>query len=174
MDKHKFYNEVLYELFDESYDLMAHDNFVKYVIAQRDTRWNIKKKLDLAKSYETKMQESNGHWVNVRKYPANETKLVSKDLKPAERSAEFLSGIIDKLNENIGNHSMKPYKANELLFFENIIENLSNTEAKLVTISGDVNQNIGYLKRRVLESDAINQDNVRSKRRVKEKIIQNR
>lgn len=35
MDKHKYYNKVLYELFDESYDLMAHENFVKYVIAQR-------------------------------------------------------------------------------------------------------------------------------------------
>ena len=102
MEKYKYYNEVLYELFDESYDLMAHDNFVKYVIALRDTRWNIKKKLDLAKSYETKMLESDdGHWVNIRKYSANEAKLVCKDLKPAERSAEFLSGIIDKLNENI-------------------------------------------------------------------------
>ena len=58
---------------------------------------------------------------------------------------------------------MKPYNANELLFFENIIKNLSKTEANLVTIRGDVNQNIGYL-----ESDAINEENVCSKKRVKE------
>lgn len=38
------------------------------------------------------------------------------------------------------------------------------TEAKLV-IRGDVDQNIGYLKRRVLESDAVHQDNARSKKK---------
>ena len=63
---------------------------------------------------------------------------------------------------------MKPWNVNELLFFDKIIESLSKTEAKLVNVRGDVDQNIGYLKRRVLESDAINQDNARSKKRVKE------
>jgi hypothetical protein len=37
-----------------------------------------------------------------------------------------------------------------LLFFDNSIESLSKTEAKLIKMSRDVDQNIGYLKRRVL------------------------
>lgn len=181
MDKHKYYNEVLYELFDESYDLMTHDAFIKYVIAQRETRWNFKKKLDVAKSYETRLDESgDGHWQNVRRYSTCEAKLTSKDLKPAERSVEFLTEVINDLNKSISecktlksnlfdkSHSVKAWKANELLFFDNVTESLSKTEAKLVKIRGDVDQNIGYLKRRVLESDAIHQDNARSKKRVKQ------
>ena len=101
-DKHKYYNDVLYELVDESYDLMVPNAFVKYVIAQRETRWNFKKKLDAAKSYEARLDESSdGHWQNVRKYSASEARLTSKDLKPAERSVEFLTEIINDLNRNI-------------------------------------------------------------------------
>ncbi len=44
IEKHKFYNEVLYELFNESYELMTFYAFVRYVTSQRESRWKQKKR----------------------------------------------------------------------------------------------------------------------------------
>ena len=180
-EKHNFYNEVLYELFNESYDLMTYDVFERYVTGQRESRWKLKQKMDRMRSYETKLAESNdGHWQNVRKYVGDQANLTSKDLKPAERCVEFMSRIIEEIGTFIvecktlrsnlfdKENTVKTWKANELLFLENTIKNLLAIEGKMVKAKGDILQNINYLKRRVVESDAIQHDNTRCTRRTKE------
>ncbi len=150
--------------------------------SQRESRWKLKQKMDSIKSYETKMAESSdGHRQNIRKYVVDQAMLTSKDLKPAEDSIKFLSGIINEIDTFIvecktlranlfhRENTVKPWKANELLLLEKIIKELLAVHAKMVKTKGDILQNVGgYLKRRVLENDAIQHDNTRSNRRMKE------
>ena len=149
--------------------------------SQRESRWKLKQKMDSIKSYETKMAESSdGHWQNIRKYVVDQAMLTSKDLKPAEDSIKFMSGIINEIDTFIvecktlranlfdRENTVKPWKANELLLLEKIIKELLAVHAKMVKTKGDILQNVGYLKRRVLENDAIQHDNTRSNRRMKE------
>jgi hypothetical protein len=180
-EKHKFYNELLYELFNDSYELMTHDAFILYVTGQRQSRWKIKQRLDSMRLYEIKLAESkDGHWQNIRKYVGDQVMLTSKDMKPAERCVEFMAGIIQEVDSFIvecktlrsnlfdKENTVKSWKANELLFLENIIKDLSAIDAKMVKAKGDIFQNVCYLRRRVLESEAIQHDNSRSNRRMKE------
>ncbi|CAB3979992.1 Hypothetical predicted protein [Paramuricea clavata] len=131
--------------------------------------------------YEIKLAESkDGHWQNIRKYVGDQVMLTSKDRKPAERCVEFMAGIIQEVDSFIvecktlrsnlfdKENTVKPWKANELLFLENIIKDLSAIDTKMVKAKGDIFQNVCYLRRRVLESEAIQHDNSRSKRRMKE------
>ncbi len=106
--------------------------------------------------------------------------LTSKDLKPAEDSIKFMSGIINEIDTFIvecktlranlfdRENTVKPWKANELLLLEKIIKELLAVHAKMVKTKGDILQNVGYLKRRMLKNDAIQHDNTRSNRRMKE------
>ncbi|CAB4016594.1 uncharacterized protein LOC110249849 [Paramuricea clavata] len=180
-EKHKFYNELLYELFNDSYELMTHDAFILYVTGQRQSRWKIKQRLDSMRLYKIKLAESkDGHWQNIRKYVGDQVMLTSKDRKPAERCVEFMAGIIQEVDSFIvecktlrsnlfdKENTVKPWKADELLFLENIIKDLSAIDTKMVKAKGDIFQNVCYLRRRVLESEAIQHDNSRSKRRMKE------
>lgn len=56
----------------------------------------------------------------------------------------------------------------ELLFLENIIKDLSAIVARMVKAKGDVFQNMCNLKRRVLESEAVQHDYIHANRRMKE------
>jgi hypothetical protein len=63
MEKHKFYNELLYDLFNDSYELMTHDAFILYVTGQRQSQWKIKQRMDSMRLYEMKLAESKeGCW----------------------------------------------------------------------------------------------------------------
>ena len=87
-EKHKFFNKVLDELFEASFDLMPLDSFIRYVIDQWESRWRMECQLKNIQLYEEKFNDStDGHWQNVRKYSqSNDVKLTAKDLKPAEGS----------------------------------------------------------------------------------------
>ena len=180
-EKHKFYNELLYELFNDSYELMTHDAFILYVTGQRQSQSKIKQRLDSMRLYKIGLTESkDGHWQNMRKYVGDQVMLTSKDMKPAERCVEFMAGIIQEVDSFIvecktlqsnlfdKENTVKPWKANELFFLENIIKDLSAINAKMVKAKGDIFQNVCYLRRRVLESEAIQHDNSRPNRRMKE------
>lgn len=63
MKKSKFYNELLHELFNDSYELMTLDAFILYVTGQRETRWKIKQKMERTRLNEMKLAESkDGQW----------------------------------------------------------------------------------------------------------------
>ena len=154
-----------------------------YVTGQRESCWKLKQKMDRMRSYETKLAESNdGHWQNIRKYVGDQANRTSND--PSERCVEFMSRIIEEIGTFIveckmlrsnlfdKENTVKTWKANELLFLENTIKNFLAIEGKMVKVKRDILQNINYLKRRVVESDAIQHDNTCCTRRTKKKQAQ--
>ena len=181
MAKHLFFNEVLYELFEASYDIMNPESFVRYVIDQRPFRWKIECKLEKIKLFETQLFSSNdGNWLNVRKYSENKTTLTAKDLVPAESTLKFLEEKIEgihvfveeciQLKSKLYNkeNSVLPWKANELLFLERVATEARTLEIKLAKIKGDVQEQFDFLKRRVPGGIATKCENSRSARRKKE------
>lgn len=102
MEKHKFYNELLHELLNDSYELMTHDSFILYVTGQREIGWKIKQKMERMRLYKMKLAESkDGQWQNIRKYVGDQATLTSKDMKPAERCLEFFKGLIQEVDSFI-------------------------------------------------------------------------
>ena len=162
MAKHLFFNEVLYELFEASFDIMNPQSFIQYEINQRTFRWKIQCNLERIKLCETQLGTSDdGNWLNVRKYSQNEATMTAKDLAPAEKSLKFLAGKIEEigifvkdckqLKGNLFNKEryVLPWQANELLFLERVATEAISVEIQLAKIKGDVQEKFDLLKRRV-------------------------
>jgi hypothetical protein len=181
MAKHLFFNEVLYELFEASFDIMNPQSFIQYVINQRTFRWKIQCNLERIKLCETQLGTSDdGNWLNVRKYSQNEATMTAKDLAPAEKSLKFLAGKIEEigvfvkdckqLKGNLFNKEryVLPWQANELLFLERVATEAISVEIQLAKIKGDVQEKFDLLKRRVPMDVASQCESSRSTRRKKE------
>eukprot|EP00794_Sanderia_malayensis_P001531 gene1531-1694_t len=178
-EKHKFFNEILIEIFRESYEMMSVESFTRYVISQRETRWRLKITSDKIKSYEAKLADSpDDHWQNVRNY-TSQTVLTHKDLKIAEQSEAFVGGILKTITDFITecknmksnlfmNGKICNWKANELHFLDNLIKECGRIDSKFVKVKGDITRCINYLNQRVVKQDAEHHERKRSKRRAKE------
>ena len=182
LDKHKYFNVVLHEIAGDSYELMSHDTFIQYVVSQRELRWRLRQKAVQIESYEAQFsQPKDGNWQNVKKYAGDHGQLLAKDLIPAEKSLQFLESVLGKIDAFMAEIKMlkgklfhkdmniKPWKANELSFYEKLIKTLALLQGKFIKVKGDVHLNITMMKRRagagMLSSKS---DQVRAKRRAKE------
>ena len=69
-DFHKFYNELLEELYDSMYDLVSPDQFKQYVVNQRAHHWKLLSAFDQTEKYHKELVEEgkSGYGINVKKY----------------------------------------------------------------------------------------------------------
>ncbi len=188
LDKHKYFNAILYEIAGDSYELMSHDGFIQYVIAQRELRWRLHQKSVQMDSYKAQFSEpKDGNWQNVKKYAGDHGPLLIKDLVPAEKSLQFLEGVLQRIDAFMAqiktlkgtlfdkDMDIKPWKANELSFYEKMLQRSAFLQGRFIKVKGDVPLNIAMMERRAGASLLRTKfDNTRAKRRAKENKRKNK
>ena len=144
---------------------MAPLQFKEYVIAQRISRWKVEKGLtDLRKKIENQLdpESGDGRAQNITRFSAKTiNKIKSGDLLNAQSSQKLVEKLLDevlkrkqeiiKLRSNLFGKDMniKPWRANELMFYDSkitLLEELNNSLQKAHTM---IITNTNLLKRRV-------------------------
>ena len=164
----KMYNNILFELYKSSYDLMSPLQFKNYVVSQRLLR---KKFNDKLKKVNNEFQDlinggKSGNSYNVIKYTSDDSMFVVKDVRRAENTLKVLTDLQNKICElkkmfiqyrsNLFNsgHKIKDWEANELAFYDKLIENCiemyDQTEPKCNKIQSVIND----LKRKFSSDEA--------------------
>jgi hypothetical protein len=143
----EFYNKVLCELYEAVFDLnIAPLQFKNYVIEQRVSRWKIQKTIDLLKnSFENIFSDESkdGNAKNVRKFASEMTSFKTGDKAKALTAQDIIEKLLAKVNDvsctisekrsmlfNTANE-VKPWKANELKFYDNKLDGLKSMKVKL-------------------------------------------
>ena len=194
-ETNKMYNNILFELYKSSYDLMSPLQFKNYVVSQRLLR---KKFNDKLKKVNNEFQDlinggKSGNSYNVIKYTSDDSMFVAKDVRRAENTLKVLTDLQNKICElkkmfiqyrsNLFNseHKIKDWEANELAFYDKLIENCiemyDQTEPKCNKIQSVIND----LKRKFSSDEADEKEDRRknnkrqrmkqSKNRQREKIV---
>lgn len=182
--KHNYFNEVLLELYDSSYELMDQLSFINYVCGQRELRWKIKSEIDVIAAYRQNFSNSqDGHWFNVRRFAGEHPCFLQKDLKAAENTVGFLANCVDKISKLLdktknlkanlyGRDShVVPWRANELVFYENMLKATSEVEIFIAKLKGDVAENLASFQRKIgrnKSTSVLQYEISHSKRRAKE------
>ena len=175
-----FYNMVLQEIYNSSFELMAPLQFKEYVIAQRISRWKTEKGLnDLRKKIENQLdpESRDGRAQNMARFSAETiNKIKPGDLFKAESSQKVVKKLLDEvlkkkeeilqLRSNLFDKDMniKPWRANELVFYDSkktLLEDLNNSLQKTNTM---IITNINLLKRRANASAEQTAETKRKKR----------
>ena len=173
------YNDILFELYKSSYDLMSPLQFKNYVVSQRLLR---KKFNDKLKKVNNEFQDlinsgKSGNSYNVIKYTSDDSMFVAKDVRRAENTLKVLTDLQNKICElkkmfiqyrsNLFNseHKIKDWEANELAFYDkliaNCIEMYDQTEPKCNKIQSVIND----LKRKFSSDEADEKEDRRKKQR---------
>ena len=133
-----YYNEVLQSIYKSSYELIAFPlQFREYVISQQTLRWKVQ---TLLKSNERNADRlivdgKSGQSQNIKKYSGEDTShFTVKDVKRAENSEILLTQLLKKMSGNkdkVAGYrctlfdkelNVRPWKANELDFYDNVID----------------------------------------------------
>ena len=178
-ETNKMYNNILFEMYKSSYDLMSPLQFKNYVVSQRLLR---KKFNDKLKKVSNEFQDlinggKSGNSCNVIKYARDDSMFVAKDVRRAENTLKVLTDLQNKICElkkmfiqyrsNLFNseHKIKDWEANELAFYDKLIENCiemyDQTESKCNKIQSVIND----LKRKFSSDEADEKEDRRKKQR---------
>ena len=178
-ETNKIYNNILFELYKSGYDLMSPLQFKNYVVSQRLLR---KKFNDKLKKVNNEFQDlinggKSGNSYNVIKYTSDDSMFVAKDVRRAENTLKVLTDLQNKLCElkkmfiqyrsNLfdSEHKIKDWEANELAFYDKLIENCiemyDQTEPKCNKIQSVIND----LKRKFSSDEADENEDRRKKQR---------
>ena len=159
----EFYNKVLCELFESIYDLIAPLQFKNYVIEQRIMQWKIWNTIaSLKNSFQNIFNDESrdGNAKNVQKFTSE-----MKSFKTGDRAKALAAqGIIEKLLAKVNDirctifenrsslfdkvNEVKPWKANELKFYDNNLEELKSMKVKLEESQTKVITNCNLLSRK--------------------------
>ena len=131
------------------------------------------------KSYDAQFSEpKDGNWQNAKKYSEDHCQFLLKDPIPAEKGCSDVLKRIEMLMSDVKmmkaklfdkNMSIKPWKANELSFYDDILNKCASLEGKFIKVKGDVLLNIAMMKRSVGTTELSNKwENARKRRRAKE------
>ena len=133
-ESHIFFNQLLHKLFEEIYDLLSPAQFKDYVISQRVIHWKLM--FTVEKSFDDLLvTHSSGYGENVVKYTSEEaSQFTVKDLRRSENTSKIIKELLVKINDasslittyhsNLfdSNHVIKSWKANEMAFYELLID----------------------------------------------------
>ena len=176
-----YYNEVLQSICKSSYELIASPlQFREYVISQRILRWKVKSllKSDEQNTNRLIVDGKSGQSQNIKKYSGEDTShFTAKDVKRAENSEILLTQLLKKLSGNKDKVTgyrydlldkelnVRPWKANELDFYDSIIEEYVKLENIVSVTSSKIRNNHKNLKRRFFNVDIEVQEEKRKRKR---------
>jgi hypothetical protein len=180
----EFYNKVLCELYEAVFDLnIAPLQFKNYVIEQRVSRWKIQKTIDLLKnSFENIFSDESkdGNAKNVRKFASEMTSFKTGDKAKALTAQDIIEKLLAKVNDvsctisekrsmlfNKANE-VKPWKANELKFYDNKLDGLKSMKVKLEESHTTIITNCNLLSRKISSKNDAEKECKRKRKRAQE------
>ena len=177
---HKFYNELLEELYDSMYDLVSPGQFKQYVVNQRAHRWKLLSAFDQTEKYHKELVEEgkSGYGINVKKYTQTElTGLTAQDVKRIENTIAELNRHMQKLNSHkltVNSYrtnlfdtdiQIRIWKANELSFYDQLLKKYSEMGVEIEKKVSQMNVLGNNLKRKFSASNVLSEEEKRKKRR---------
>ena len=180
-----YYNEVLQSIYKSSYEVIASPlQFREYIISQRILRWKVKSllKSDEQNANRLIVDGKSGQSQNIKKYSGEDTShFIAKDVKRAENSEILLTQLLKKLSGNkdkVAGYrydlfdkelNVRPWKANELDFYDSIIEEYGKLENILSVTSSKIRNNHKNLERKFFNVDI----EVREEKRKRKRKLEN-
>ena len=181
-DQLQFYNQLLFDLYHTTYELISPMQFKNYVISQRYHRWLIMKEaraVDLFYRNFASADSMEGNAINLRNYTNDDySSFTARDVKRVENTYSYLQQLqrklvsvkekITKLRSNLYdmNHVIKPRKANELLFYDGRMSCITDMETDIKAQKGKLNFTLQCLRRKFFKSDV---ESMEEKRKLKRK-----
>ncbi len=161
IEKHVFYIETIEELFNASFSLMDVNSFKKYVMNQRQMRWQLKSVVQSIGNIIVKYRESqDGIWVNCPKFTnsgevychtakslvmASGTKdALSKEICQIEKEEKVLTNRRSSLFSS--NNTVSCWKANELEFYDACLKKIRETKSFLMKLESQIQSAINKNK----------------------------
>ena len=185
-ESHIFFNKLLHELSEEIYDLFSPVQFKDYVISQRVIRWKLVSTVEkIKKSFDDLLvTHSSGYGENVVKYTSEEaSQFTVKDLRRSENTSKIIEELLVKINDasslittyssNLfdSNHVIKSWKANEMAFYDSLIDECVQMKNATELALGKINSLTSNLKRRFTVASADEEKEKRVKKRKQEKTL---
>ena len=180
----RLYNDVLTELYDSSFELMAPIQFKKYVVPQRVMRWKTTREVeDLLHKISNILDpgSKDGNAINVVRFSKPQlSQMTAGDRAKAERSHSLLEGLITQTSRKLAQlkenrsklfdkeHNVQQWRANELRFVDSKLKSAEEWLKRLQQTSTTILTNVNLLKRKVAtETDAASE--AKRKRRSQKK-----
>ena len=163
-ESHIFLNQLLHELFEEIYDLLSPVQFKDYVISQIVIRWKLVSTVEkIKKSFDDLLvTHSSRYGENVVKYTSEEAcQFTVKDLRRSENTSKIIKELLVKINDasslittyrsNLfdSNHVIKPWKANEMTFYDSLIDECVQMKNATELALGKINSLTSNLKKNI-------------------------
>ena len=102
--KHSYYNEVISGMHEEIFDMMEEQEFLKYSIDQRVSRYRWNTDWRKVLTLDSCANSADGRWSNVRKYCAKDYVIKNEDFHPTKEAVKLLSEkltVVRDIKENI-------------------------------------------------------------------------
>ena len=182
-EKIAFGNDLLSELYNSIYPLLSPEQFKNYFLSQKLSRWSINQDYQNMKTSLNILEDPNSKDGNAKHFQ----RLCSKDYSVkagdktiSENTKSLLDTKMDRLQcllkqikdkrSKLFNESneTKPWKFNELKFYDDIITNIKNLEKTLLEKNSILISNIETINRRLATSTEQSVERKRKLRREKE------
>ena len=160
--------------------MMAPDSFRSYVCTQRKLRWQYISEKNGILALPEMMKSKDGNWLNVVKYAEEGYCLKKSEFVPASNSKLFVEKELAKIQSlkdeikkrkcSLFNSQMKivPWKANELEWLSNLIDEIKPVEDQLQNLSSSITSSILRSQNSVVLSEAKKVEEKRIARRKRE------
>ena len=177
----KCYNALLFSLHKSSYELISPVQFESYVMSQRHQRWSVEKEFKAVEAFfesATSKESLEGNAINIRKYTGvDASKFFAKDTKRAENTIDYVNRLntrLSKLKKLVLNfksslydseYVVKPWKANELMYYDEKLVKISNMMQHVSDLDRKLNDTFQSLKRKFSKGDIDMAEKNRKRRR---------